>query len=259
MSSLDPDLELCRRFLAIHPPRGRVLLCAITGSHHYGFPSPDSDIDMKGIHVAPTRSLLGLSRPSDAHDRLLDFEGVECDLTSNEIGQALGLLLRGNGNVLERILSPYQLVKSEELERLGELARGALSRSFHGHYRGFFGGVQREFDKADVKRAKPLLYCYRVALTGVHLLRTGQLVAHLPTLAEEYGYPDIEGLMQKKRSTSEQVELTADEVVKHRAAWARLEEEIAAAKEASPLPEKAANTTDVEAWLIELRVAELEV
>ena len=99
---LEPDLDLGRRFLAEHPPPGRVLLCEVTGSHHYGFPSPDSDIDLKGVHVAPTRSLLGLSTPRDAHDRLLVFEGTECDLTSNEVGQVLRLVLRGNGNALER-------------------------------------------------------------------------------------------------------------------------------------------------------------
>ena len=44
-----PDLTLARRFVSAHLPPGKVLLCAITGSHHYGFTSPDSDIDIKGI------------------------------------------------------------------------------------------------------------------------------------------------------------------------------------------------------------------
>ncbi len=254
---LEPDLDLARRFLEAHPPRGRMLLCAITGSHHYGFPSPDSDIDIKGLHVAPTRALLGLSRPADAHDRLMDFQGTECDLTSNEVGQALRLLLKGNGNVLERILSPLQLLDTPELERLQAMARGALSKAFFGHYRGFFGGVQREFDKAEVKRAKPLLYCYRVALTGVHLMRTGELDAFLPRLAARYGFDEVEALAEKKRSTAEYVAISEEEVDRHRSAWARLEEELEASKEASPLPDRAANAAEVEDWLVELRVAEL--
>ena len=56
-----PDLELDRRFLKKNPPPGRVLCCAVTGSHHYGFSSPDSDLDLKGIHLCPTEVLLGLS------------------------------------------------------------------------------------------------------------------------------------------------------------------------------------------------------
>ena len=51
-----PDLALARRFVEAHPPPGRVLLCTITGSHNYGFPSPDSDLDIKGIHLATSVS-----------------------------------------------------------------------------------------------------------------------------------------------------------------------------------------------------------
>ena len=48
---LTPDLDLARRFIADHHPAGEVLLCGVTGAHHYGFPSADSDIDLKGIHI----------------------------------------------------------------------------------------------------------------------------------------------------------------------------------------------------------------
>ena len=115
---LPPDVELGREFLADHPPPGRVLLCAVTGSHTYGFPSTDSDLDLKGIHLAPTRALLGLRPHVSAHDRLAVHRGTECDLTTNAAGAALSLLLQGNGNMLERILSPYQLVMSEEVRAL---------------------------------------------------------------------------------------------------------------------------------------------
>lgn len=97
---MGPDLQIAGRFLAARPPEGKVLLCAITGSHLYGFSSPDSDIDLKGIHQAPLRSLVGLTRPAETHDRLEVFEGVECDLTTHELGLALSLMLKGNGNVL---------------------------------------------------------------------------------------------------------------------------------------------------------------
>jgi predicted nucleotidyltransferase len=84
-----PDIGLCRRFLEKHPAPGRLLLCSVTGSHLYGFSSPDSDLDIKGIHLGSTRDLLGLGQPARTHNRLEDFEGVECDLTTNEAGLAL--------------------------------------------------------------------------------------------------------------------------------------------------------------------------
>ncbi len=43
---LTPDLERACRFLAVHPPPGVLLQCGITGAHYYGFPSPDSDVDL---------------------------------------------------------------------------------------------------------------------------------------------------------------------------------------------------------------------
>lgn len=255
---LRPDLELARRFVAAHPPRGRVLSCGITGSHQYGFPSPDSDLDIKGVHVAPTASLVGLTAPKEAHDRLLDYDGVECDLTTNEVGQALRLLLRGNGNMLERLLSPLRVVDAPEATELAALARASLHRGFVSHYRGFFQGLQREFDRTGGRRAKPLLYCYRVSLTGVHLLRTGELEADLSVLAPRYGFDDVAELIEHKRTTAELVDLDDAAVARHRAAWADLEQQLLDAVQASPLPPQPPNRAEVEAWLVDLRRREFD-
>ncbi|MDH5673717.1 MAG: nucleotidyltransferase domain-containing protein, partial [Myxococcales bacterium] len=78
---LEPDLEHGRRFITHNTPAGRVIQCGVTGSHFYGFPSPDSDLDLKGIHVAPTESVLGLEQPPETFDRLEVFDGLECDYT----------------------------------------------------------------------------------------------------------------------------------------------------------------------------------
>ena len=104
------------------------------------------------------------------------FDGLECDYTSHEARKALSLLLRGNGNMLERILSPFQLYETPELDALQALARGAISKRFADHYRGFFKGMCREHERSEEPHAKTLLYAYRVALTGIHLLRTGELI-----------------------------------------------------------------------------------
>jgi uncharacterized protein len=85
---LTPDLDLAREFVAANPPRGRLLLCAVSGSHTYGFPSADSDLDLKGIHLVPTRGFLGLRPAVSVHDLTAFHRGVECDLTTNEAGQS---------------------------------------------------------------------------------------------------------------------------------------------------------------------------
>jgi predicted nucleotidyltransferase len=80
--------EQSRRHLAIY----------LSGSHAYGFPSPDSDLDLKAVHTEPTRNLLGLSPRPHSAARLEVVRGVEVDYTSNEIGTVLAGILGGNGN-----------------------------------------------------------------------------------------------------------------------------------------------------------------
>ncbi|MBI5443359.1 MAG: nucleotidyltransferase domain-containing protein [Deltaproteobacteria bacterium] len=250
---LTPDLDLGRRFLVKNPPPGQVLLCAVTGSHLYGFPSPDSDLDLKGIHVFPTEWLLGLERPADTYDRLELFEGSECDYTSHEVGKALLLLLRGNGNLLERMLSPFQLWRGERYEELATLARGTVSRRFSQHYAGFFRGACREHLAHEPRQAKTMLYAYRVALTGLHLLRSGELVADLGILAPEYGFPQISELIQRKRAGEEREPLTPEEEAAYRGRWPELEALLASAVQESRLPPEASNRAHCEDWLIRLR------
>lgn len=249
-----PDLKVAKRFLEARPPRGGVVLCAITGSHHYGFPSPDSDIDIKGIHLAPTRTCLGLGHPQETHDRLEVFDGIECDLTTHEAKKAIGLMLRGNGNILERIFSPFQLLPGPGVDALRELAKGSLSKRCLGHYRGYFRGMQREHTKV-AQTAKTMLYTYRVALTGVHLLRTGVVVADLGLLAPEYGFDEVLQLIERKCATREKVGLPDAESMHFQGGWARLEEALEEALLASQLPDEPGNEAACEAWLVDQRLA----
>lgn len=244
-----PDLDLARRFVALRPPPGRLLLLAVTGSHHYGFSSPDSDIDLKGIHAAPTEALLGLEKVVEAHDALEVFEGTECDLTTHEISLALRLLLRGNGNMLERIFSPFQVVETDALGPLRALARGSLSKRVVDHYGGYFRGMCKEHEREPT--VKSLLYTFRVVLSGIHLLRTGEVVAHLPTLLGIHPLPGVAELIARKVNGREKDAIS--DGAPYRALWPSLEAELQAALAASPLPDEPANTDEIEAWLVAVR------
>ncbi|BBN96433.1 nucleotidyltransferase [Deinococcus grandis] len=50
---------------------------------------------------------------------------------------------------------------------------------------------------------KPLLYAFRTVLTGLHLLRTGQVEANLGALNAGARLPFLEDLMTLKRSGRE--------------------------------------------------------
>lgn len=248
---LRPDLERGARFLAAHPPPGELVQCGVTGAHFYGFPSPDSDLDLKGVHRAPLEALVGLEPPAETHDVLTDFEGVEHDLTTHELRRALELLLRGNGNVLERFLSPFQLVGGMA-EELAELARGAISRRFHAHYRGFFGGMRREHERTP--HLKTMLYSYRVALTGTHLLETGECVGDVRALAPEYGFPAVLDAVAAKAEGGEKAPIDPSLDATLRSGWSAVEERLEQALARSPLPAEPSNRDTIAAWLIRARL-----
>ena len=254
-SSLPFDREAALGFVSrsLTPDQGRLVFCAVTGSHMYGFTSPDSDLDLKGVYLRPTERVLGLAPEAKPVDVLRFEGGVEYDLTLQEAGRALARLLKGDGNELERLLSPLQLVWSEEREELQELARRSLSRRFHAHYRGYLGGQQRE---ARLRRTrKTVLYTYRVALTGIHLLRTGELVASLPELALRYGREHVLPWVDAKRAGEEQgdAELMDAQWSAVEAEWLELEALIDASRDRSPLPLEAPNRAQVDAWLVRAR------
>jgi hypothetical protein len=38
-----------------------LLFTTISGAHLYGFPSPDSDYDLRGVHILPVQEVIGLN------------------------------------------------------------------------------------------------------------------------------------------------------------------------------------------------------
>ena len=154
-------------------------------------------------------------------------------------------------------MTPYQLVDTAELAELRALALAGLSRRFFRHYQGFFRGTCREHERAERPTAKGLLYAYRVALTGIHLLRTGELVADLRETAPQHGYEGALELIAIKQAGIEHGAVTAEVDARHREAWPRLASDLEEAHANSPLPEQPANAAEVSEWLCELRLREL--
>ena len=104
------------------------LFVTVSGAHLYGFPSPDSDIDLRGCHQLPLCDLVGLSPPTETLERESVLSGIEVELVSHDIGKYLRLLVKNNGYVLEQIYSPIIVLGGEFLERLRPLAARCITK-----------------------------------------------------------------------------------------------------------------------------------
>lgn len=226
----DPRLD---RIVAAQPYP--LVFATISGAHLYGFPSPDSDFDLRGVHVLPLPAVLGLDLRDETLEDARVIEGLEMDIVSHDLRKFLGLLLKKNGYVLEQLLSPLIVHTTPEHVELKELAPACITRNHAHHYLGFAETQWRLFEKDSPRRIKPLLYVYRVLLTGLHLMRSGELQANLAILQEEFRLPQVPELIERKLTGAEQQTLTEADFTYHERSYRRLLAELEQARETSPL------------------------
>lgn len=165
----------------------RLHFATVSGAHLYGFPSKDSDVDLRGVHVLPAAEVVGLRTGPETLDRTWFENEAEVDLVTHDLAKFARLMLRRNGYVLEQVLSPLVVVTTPEHEVLIELAAGCVTKWHAHHYRGFANTQWDFFEKKG--ELKPLLYTFRVLLTGIHLMRTGVVQADLRELLDIHDAP----------------------------------------------------------------------
>lgn len=131
-----PDVrrEIERRLTAIEADEGvRILMAVESGSRAWGFPSPDSDYDVRFLYVRPRDWYLSLTPGRDViEEPILD----EIDLNGWDARKALGLLLKSNAVVSEWIESPIRYRPDDPfVARLADLADAMLdARALAHHY-----------------------------------------------------------------------------------------------------------------------------
>lgn len=232
-----------------------LLFATVSGAHLYGFPSADSDYDLRGVHLLPVDRFAGLHPGEETVQSSNVRDGVEVDLVTHDARKFFSLLLRDNGYVLEQLYSPVVVHTTPEHAELMEIATGCITRRCVRHYVGFAAGQWRLFEKDQPRRIKPLLYIYRVLLTGIHLMRTGRVVASLPALNAEVQLPYVDELIARKSAGGEHAVLTDADVVFHRAAYLRLHALLVAEAERSHLPEAPIAGAALHDLLLRLRLS----
>lgn len=157
---------------------GTVELLAVAGSHAYGLAHAESDIDLRGMHVAPTSTILGIFAPVatvNSHDPI--------DLTTHELAKFAQLAAAANPTVLETLFVGDYLTLREGGALLVEERHVFLSRrvvdTFGGYATQQFRRLEEgggTFSSDTAKRtAKHARHCFRLLQQGAAVLRTGTL------------------------------------------------------------------------------------
>ena len=228
-----------------------LIFITVSGAHLYGFPSADSDFDLRGAHVIPGRQALGLRPVPETIERKTRPEGLEIETVTHDIRKYVRLLLNRNGYVLEQLFSPLIIHTTPEHEEMKRLGRGCVTPKHALHYLGFAHNEWKLLQKKP--SLKRLLYVYRVLLTGTHLMRTGEVEANLVRLNDEYKLPQVPDLITQKVNGTEWAEIVGD-LSFHRSEYERLCGELEAASAASTLPKAVSSEYGLNEFVIRTRL-----
>lgn len=229
-----------------------LLFVTVSGAHLYGFPSPDSDYDVRGVHILPLSEVLGLRASRETIEHSAIQEGIEIDLVTHDVFKFFRLLLKKNGYVLEQLYSPLVLYTTSEHDALKEIATSLITRQHGHHYLGFARTQWKLFSKE--LHVKALLYVYRVLLTGIHLMRTGEVEANLVRLNTRFKLPYIDELVARKVQGTEKGQIADINLASHEREYERLMHELENAMRRSELPDAPSDSQPLNDLLVRLRL-----
>ena len=250
-----PNATIDSRLHAIATAQPYPLLFAtVSGAHLYGFPSPDSDWDLRGVHILPAREVVGLKPVSDTLTITEMRDDLELDLVTHDVKKFFGLMLRRNGYVLEQLWSPLVVTTTPAHAELKAIARGCVTRHHNHHYLGFAATQWDLFAKESPRRVKPLLYVYRVLLTGIHLMRTGEIEANIVRLNDDARLPQIPDLVARKLAGPKKATLDDADVAFHEGEVGRLRRALEDAGASSTLAEEPTARDALHDLLVRIRL-----
>lgn len=213
MKSIPPAIrqEIESRLARVAGEDGvRLLMAVESGSRAWGFPSPDSDYDVRFLYTRPRKAYLALRQPRDVVERpIVD----EIDLNGWDIRKALGLMLKHNAVLSEWIESPIRYIADDPvISRLTELAdRHFNPRGYALHYASLGkSSVSRWFEDGGDIPVKRYFYALRPALSvrALRLDPSGRPPMHLQALMEVCDLDpalvqEIDRLVELKAKTNE--------------------------------------------------------
>lgn len=229
------------------------IFATISGAHLYGFASPDSDVDLRGAFMLTAAQMLGLHPPSETIT-IEDKSTIDLDWVAHDIRKFARMMTSHNGYVLEQLFSPLVVLSTTAHEELIELGKGCITKPTVRHYQGFARGRRKRLAEPD-PTVKHLLYAYRVLLSGIHLMQTGEVVANIQVLNDRFRYGEIDELVSRKKAGAEKMALNERDMDRHGELLDCLEAKLQESHDRSELPDEPTTTAALEDLVIRLRLS----
>lgn len=128
---MEPIIKALQELERLH--KIKILHACETGSRAWGFPSPDSDYDVRFLYCHPKDWYLHLGHHKESIELMKD----ELDITGWDLRKSLKLMKKSNTALIERFQSPVQYLEDADFKRefrqLAEQYYSATAVYFH-HY-----------------------------------------------------------------------------------------------------------------------------
>lgn len=152
----------------------RILFACESGSRAWGFPSQDSDYDVRFVYIRPVEWYVSIFDKRDVIERpisnMLDINGWD-------LRKALQLFRKSNPPLMEWLRSPISYLERHTVaEQMRALSKRVYSpRSCMYHYLNMAKGNERDYLKGDVVRIKKYFYVLRPILACEWMERYGSI------------------------------------------------------------------------------------
>lgn len=147
----------------------RILFACESGSRAWGFPSPDSDYDVRFIYVHQKEWYISVHEKRDVVELMVN---KELDINGWDLRKALRLLSKHNAVLLEWAQSPIVYRETTGfLKGFNEIAPTCFSPISVLHH--YLSSAKKHYDEcynADTIKLKKFFYCLRTTLAGMWIV-----------------------------------------------------------------------------------------
>ena len=147
----------------------KILHAVESGSRAWGFPSPDSDYDVRFIYVRKPEYYLKLEKTRDVIELPINDT---LDINGWDLNKTLRLLHGSNPTLFEWMSSPIVYRQTDFIDRLSPILDSYFScKSGLHHYLSMAEGNYRDYLKSDMVKIKKYFYVLRPVLACKWILR----------------------------------------------------------------------------------------